>query len=99
VKLKDRILKPVVDFMMSCEKATFLLSQQQHQKLSPLQKLRLRIHLLTCDGCVQFSKQIIYLSSAFENLRKKAPQSKLDENFKADIQSHIENFLKNEKKD
>jgi len=99
VKLKDKILKPVVDFMLSCEKATFLLSKQQHQKLSPFQKLRLRIHLAACDGCVQFGKQIIYLSSVLEKLKIKSENLKVDEKFKADIQSHIDNFLKNEKKD
>lgn len=85
--------------MLSCEKATYMLSQAQHEKLSPIKRLRLRIHLLTCDGCIQFGKQITFLSEAFEKLKKKAEEAKIDEKYKVDIQNDIDSFIKNNKKD
>ena len=84
--------------MMSCDQATYLLSQAQHQKLTFIKKLHLHIHLLTCNGCTQFGKQIKYLSMIIERVRKKASNEQLDEKYKSDIQQNIDEIIKNDKK-
>ena len=99
MEIKKLIWKPAQDFMMSCEKATHLLTKSQYQKLSFTKKLHLKIHLLTCDACAQFAKQLKYLSIIFENLKKSADKVKLDEKYKSEIQLNIEKYIQNEKKD
>lgn len=99
MNIKKQIWKPAQDFMMSCEKATHLLTKAQYQQLSFFKRLHLRIHLLTCEACTQFAKQLKYLSFIFDKLKKSADKVKLDENYKADIQENIQRIIQNEKKD
>jgi predicted anti-sigma-YlaC factor YlaD len=47
--------------MLSCKQATALMSQGMDKKLGVMQKAGLRFHLLMCDGCRNFSKQIQFL--------------------------------------
>ncbi len=44
--------------MISCKRATELLSQQMDQKLSLWQRFVLRFHLLMCSACRQFGVQM-----------------------------------------
>jgi hypothetical protein len=44
-------------FMISCKKATYLLSKKEENKLSWLEKLKLRSHLTICSICRKFEQQ------------------------------------------
>jgi hypothetical protein len=99
VDIKKLIGKPVQDFIMSCEKATYLLTKSQYQKLSFIKKMHLQLHLLTCGACTQFAKQLKYLSIVFEKLKKSVDKVKIDEKYKTDIQINIDKIIQNEKKD
>lgn len=47
--------------MLNCRQATRLISDQQERPLSTKERLTLRLHLLWCDGCKNFSLQIPFL--------------------------------------
>ncbi len=47
--------------MIQCEDATRLASDRLDRKLSMREGLALRLHLLGCDGCTQFSRQMVAL--------------------------------------
>lgn len=43
--------------MISCKKATYLLSKKEENKLSWLEKIKLRGHLTICSMCRKFDEQ------------------------------------------
>ncbi|QLG89251.1 zf-HC2 domain-containing protein [Chitinibacter bivalviorum] len=43
---------------MGCREASFLLSQAQDRELALGEKISLRIHLLMCTKCTNFSRQL-----------------------------------------
>lgn len=43
--------------MISCKKATYLLSKKEEKKLSWLEKLRLQGHMTICSLCRKFEEQ------------------------------------------
>ncbi len=53
--------------MLNCKQATAVMSQGMDKKLGLLQKANLRLHLIMCEGCRNFSKQMQFLR---ESLRK-----------------------------
>lgn len=44
--------------MMNCQKATRLMSDAQEASLSLKERASLRLHLMMCSGCRNFSKQM-----------------------------------------
>jgi predicted anti-sigma-YlaC factor YlaD len=44
--------------MMNCKKATRLLSEAQDRELSLTEHAALKIHLMMCSGCSNFSQQL-----------------------------------------
>ena len=44
--------------MMNCKQATRLLSDAQERELSLKEKSTLKIHVMMCSGCSNFSKQM-----------------------------------------
>lgn len=47
---------------LSCKKATFLISKKEEGKLTPVEKLQLKMHLGICDFCTRFEKQTKFFS-------------------------------------
>ncbi len=43
--------------MISCKKATYLISKKEEQKISFVEKLQLKLHLLACIFCRLFEQQ------------------------------------------
>ena len=56
-------------FVLSCEKATFLIEKQLHTSLSPLERLQLRIHLSLCDYCKAYKDKAIFLDKLMADER------------------------------
>ena len=50
--------------MLRCKEVTHLLSEAQDRKLSVAEQLPLRMHLLMCQGCRNFQKQMAFLRAA-----------------------------------
>ncbi|MDE1943831.1 MAG: zf-HC2 domain-containing protein [Betaproteobacteria bacterium] len=54
--------------MLNCKEATTLMSRGMDGKLTLWQKAGLRLHLMACDGCTHFSRQIGFLREALRRL-------------------------------
>lgn len=53
--------------MLSCKQASKLLSQSLDRKLSWKERLALRFHLLICDVCTRFAKQLKVMQKAMQD--------------------------------
>lgn len=52
-----------MDFLnISCKKATYLVSKKEEQKLSWLDKIRLRGHMTICSLCRKFEAQTMFIA-------------------------------------
>lgn len=58
--------------MLDCKHATQLASQAMEGRLPLRQRIALRFHLLLCDACTNFVKQLQLLRSALLQLRHTA---------------------------
>lgn len=54
--------------MLSCKEATQLLSQGQDRPLALRERLSLRVHLLICEACSNFRRQIDFIGRASRQL-------------------------------
>jgi len=50
--------------MLTCKEVTHLLSEGQDRKLTVAERVRMEMHLLICDGCSNFSRQMNFLRKA-----------------------------------
>lgn len=50
--------------MLTCKEVTRLLSEGQDRQLTVGERVRLEMHLLMCDGCGNFRKQLDFLRTA-----------------------------------
>jgi hypothetical protein len=83
--------------LMSCDKATFLLSKQQHTPLSFGNKAHLKFHLLICTACQKFQKQLNFLSANLQQLNADLENGKttfkLPDDVKLNLQKEINSKL------
>ena len=55
--------------MLTCKQASILLSQAQDRGLGAYERLKLRLHLMLCDGCANFKQQLEFLRKALRSQR------------------------------
>lgn len=55
--------------MLTCKETSMLLSQAQDQRLRLRNRLSLRLHLMLCDGCTNFRKQLEFIRVALRRYR------------------------------
>lgn len=55
---------------MNCRQVTRLISEGQERELSLSEKVSLKMHLMMCSGCKNFSLQIPFLSQAMKAYAK-----------------------------
>jgi len=83
--------------LLSCLKATYLVSKRQETKLSLIDEIKLSIHLTTCNLCKNFEIQ----TNAITNLLAKKSKEfaslsgELSEDRKSKMQELINKSLKN----
>jgi len=65
--------------MMNCQQATQLISQAQERQLSLSEKVSLKVHLMMCSGCKNFSLQIPFLSQAMKAYAKGMDETSSDD--------------------
>ncbi len=53
---------------LTCKEATHLVSEGLDRDLGLMERVRLRIHLLICDGCTNFSRQMAFIRKAIQKL-------------------------------
>jgi predicted anti-sigma-YlaC factor YlaD len=57
--------------MLNCKQASELLSQALDRDITLREKILLKLHLLICHGCSNFSKQMTVMREACRNYLKK----------------------------
>ena len=55
--------------MLSCKEVSVLLSQAQERRLGFWEQCGLKLHLMLCDGCANFSRQLAFLRTAIRRYR------------------------------
>lgn len=60
--------------MITCKQASQLLSQSLDRQLSWRERLVLRFHLLLCDACKRFARQIVLLGNTVKQVFQKIEQ-------------------------
>jgi predicted anti-sigma-YlaC factor YlaD len=55
--------------MLTCKQASQLLSQSLDRPLPLTNRIKLRLHLVICDACKRFSKQMHVLKTALQRLK------------------------------
>ena len=55
--------------MLTCREASRLMSEARDRSLRWTERLGLRVHLLLCAGCVNFRKQLDFISTAMRRYR------------------------------
>ena len=55
--------------MLSCKEISVLLSQAQERRLGLGEWLGLKLHLMLCDGCANFRKQLDFIRAAIKRFR------------------------------
>jgi len=56
--------------LISCKEASRLISQTQEGALRPGKRIALRLHLLFCDACTNFRRQLRVLREAMRQYRQ-----------------------------
>ena len=54
--------------MLSCKEVSRLVSQGLDRRLGFGERIALRVHLVICDGCTNFSKQLAFLRKAMSKI-------------------------------
>jgi hypothetical protein len=80
--------------MISCKKATELISRSQDEELSPQEALSLKIHLFICECCAQFQKHTGILRQVLRRPHKSGgepldPQHRISESLRKRIKDSI----------
>ena len=55
--------------MLSCKEVSMLLSQAQDRRLGLGEWLGLKLHLMLCEGCANFRKQLDFIRAAIKRFR------------------------------
>ena len=55
--------------MLSCKEVSVLLSQAQERRLGFWEQFGLKLHLMLCDGCANFRKQLDFIRAAIKRFR------------------------------
>lgn len=55
--------------MLTCKQASKLVSQSLDRPLTWLEKIQLKLHLLICNPCTQFKRQLNMLRTALQRIR------------------------------
>jgi hypothetical protein len=54
--------------LLNCKEATRLVSQGLDRRLGLFERVALRLHLLICEGCANFSRQLAFVRRALSSL-------------------------------
>ena len=53
---------------LTCKEATHLVSEGLDRHLGAVERVKLRLHLLICDGCTNFARQVAFIRKAIQKL-------------------------------
>lgn len=82
--------------MLNCDKATFLLSKKEISPLSCVERMKLKMHLLSCSYCRRFAQQSALITTQINSISNIDPHNlklKLTDDQKACIQHKLDSEL------
>jgi hypothetical protein len=95
-KMKKRMMKGMNKIMLSCDTATYLITRSEYEKLSCINRMQLKMHLVGCKYCRRFAEQSKYISEQLKKVRNPETQNItvcLTEKQKQKINLAIENQI------
>ena len=86
---------PLKKITHNCKKATFLIEKKLIGRITLREQLELRIHLFGCSVCRIYQGQTTKINEMIRQLFNNAvnKETKLDDEFKKDLQERIEEEL------
>jgi hypothetical protein len=63
------MIRKALGHIISCKDASRLVSLKEDARLTPWQRLTLRLHLTVCDACTRFERQLRFLRTAMQKYR------------------------------
>ena len=96
--MNNIMMKGMNKIMLSCDKATYLITRNEYEKLNYTNRVQLSMHLVACKYCRRFAEQSEYITEQLNKL--KDPKSQdfsicLTENQKNKLNTAIENQIDN----
>lgn len=89
------MLKKIIHvFFLSCKQATFLIEKRLHARLSPLERLQLKLHLALCELCAAYDKKAFFLN---EIMKKEIRKEEHHYQFNPDEVEKFKEKVKEEK--
>jgi len=83
--------------MLSCDKATFLISKEQESEISVIEKIQLKLHLMACKFCKLYKKESSFISKNIDHMHQHSDKCfsdyKLDDSSKSAMQQAIKEQL------
>ena len=79
--------------MLSCDKATYLITRNEFEKLNYTKKMQLSMHLAGCKYCRRFAEQSKYITEQLNKLKNPRNQEfsiRLTEKQKNNLNTAIE---------
>lgn len=96
MNMEKMMAKGMTYVMLNCDKATYLLSKSEVEKLNCTERLKLRMHLVSCKYCRMFAEQTKYISKqlrAFSEIDPNNLQLALTETQKRTLQDAVDKQL------
>lgn len=82
-------------FVLSCDKATFLMEKRFHTSLNMLEKMQLRIHLSICKNCTAYQRKALLINQWLTNTQtKKEPSNPFSEKEITDLKNRFKSAIK-----
>jgi len=84
--------------MITCKEATFLISKDQQDKLSFLERFRLNLHLMMCKYCRRFKVQVRFISKAIGRMKKRVDDQGIELSLSEEQKQILRDKLRNAQK-
>ena len=89
----DKIMANTMTYaMLDCNKATFLITKKEYQRLSCTERVKLKAHLMACKYCRLFAEQTKFISNELLSF-KQIDINKLTLTLSAEQKSNIQNTI------
>ena len=91
-------MKGMNKIMLSCDKATYLITRNEFEKLNYTKRMQLSMHLAGCKYCRRFAEQSKYITEQLNKLNDTRNQEIsicLTEKQKNNLNTAIENQIDN----
>lgn len=88
---------PIKKIRYNCRKATYLIEKKQISTITFVERIELVIHLAGCSICRTFEKQSKLINQVVKDLFRSSvtPPTQLDEEYKRNLQTRIDEQLNN----